>query len=144
MCGIYLVPKFAQLKTTPYISQCSLTPPCSPRPAARKESPGKGCPQTELCPRRPSGAHSAGSGSGGERGSHSPELPVSLSTSHPAFTRGGGTLSQLRTQTCCLLEQNYNILINIKVKWNMRRGSGAVDYHEEVCHVCSRQSWHCN
>lgn len=63
------------------------TPLCSPLPAAHWESPGRGCLQIEPYPRRPSGVHSAGSGSGEERSSHSLERPESLLTSHPGVTQ---------------------------------------------------------
>lgn len=66
-------------------SQHILTPPCSPQPAALQRSLGRGCLLIEPYPRRRRGAHSAGSGSGEKRGSHSLEQPVLLLTSHPGL-----------------------------------------------------------
>lgn len=60
------------------------TPLCSLRPANLLGSPGRGCPPRAPCPRRPSGAQSAGSGSGEERVSRRPGWPASPSACHPA------------------------------------------------------------
>lgn len=63
-----------------------LTPPCCPPPTAQQESPERGCLLIELYPRRPSGARSAGSGSGAEKSSHSLKRPESQLTFHPGGT----------------------------------------------------------
>lgn len=104
--------KLNQVFPQPALMEKGLTPLCSLPPADPLGSPGRGCLQTEPCPRMLRGARSAGSGSGEQRGSRSLERPPSPSTCHPGFTRGDQkqTLSPNPTTTDEGIQKNQQIL----------------------------------